>query len=266
MRPALVDRAAAAGCEALVLTSNSQIFGNREWEDRTQVKGKPSLATIVDSAAYPAWFARTLLHGMPVFSNVIDFVPKEHRSFFDSATWIRKQMPKSLSWDTVRAIRKRWKGPFLLKGILSPLDARIALESGVDGIVLSSHGGRQIDWAVTALDVLPRVRDIVGDRMLVMQSGGIRRGTDILKAMALGADAVMAGRAPLYGLCAGGADGVRRALAILLKETSDAMGLLGVSRMNELSADQLARSKSMLLPPSTTALPRRSTVEKVSTI
>lgn len=262
----LVDRAAAAGCEALVLTSNSQIFGNREWEDRTQVNGKPSLATIVDAATYPGWIARTLLHGMPVFSNVIDFVPKEHRGFLASATWIRQQMPKSLSWDTVAAIRKRWKGPFLLKGILSPIDAQIALDSGVDGIVVSSHGGRQMDWAVSALDVLPRIRDIAGDRMQVMMTGGIRRGTDILKAMALGADAVMAGRAPLYGLCAGGADGVTRALAILLKETSDAMGLLGVSRVNELSADQLATSKSMLLPPSTTALPRRTTIKEVSTI
>lgn len=152
----LVDRAQTAGCEALILTSNSQIFGNREWEDRTQVNGKPSFATALNSAMYPGWLARTLLHGMPVFSNVIDFVPKEHRSFFASATWIRQQMPKSLSWENVHAIRKRWKGPFLLKGILSPLDARIALDSGVDGIVLGTHGGRQMDWSVSALDVLPR--------------------------------------------------------------------------------------------------------------
>jgi len=248
----LVDRAAAAGCEALVLTSNSQIFGNREWEDRTQADGKPSLATIIDAVTYPAWVARTLLHGLPAFSNVIDFVPKEDRGFFASAMWIRKQMPKSMSWDTVRAIRKRWKGPFFLKGILSPLDAQIALDGGVDGIVLSSHGGRQMDWAVSPLDVLPRVRDIAGDRMQVMLAGGIRRGTDILKAMAVGADALMIGRAPVYGLCAGGADGVERALAILHKETCDAMGLLGVSRMNELSADLLASSKTFTLPHSTT--------------
>ena len=204
----------------------------------------------------PGWFARTLLHGMPVFSNVIDFVPKEHRSFFASATWIRQQMPKSLSWDTVTAIRKRWKGPFLLKGILSPIDAQIALDSGVDGIVLSSHGGRQMDWAVSAVDVLPRIRDIAGDRMQVVMTGSIRRGTDILKAMALGADAVMAGRAPLYGLCAGGADGVKRALAILHKETRDAMGLLGVSRMNELSGDLLASSNKFTVPHSTPSWPR----------
>lgn len=260
----LVDRAAAAGCEALILTSNSQIFGNREWEDRTQVDGKPSLATILDSAQYPGWAARTLLHGMPVFSNVIDFVPKEHRGFFASATWIREQMPKSLSWDTVAAIRKRWKGPFLLKGILSPIDAQIALDSGVDGIVVSSHGGRQMDWAVSPLDVMPRVRDIAGDRMQVLMTGGIRRGTDILKAMALGADAVMVGRAPLYGLCAGGAEGVKRALDILHKETCDAMGLLGISRIDELGAELLASSKSVFAPPSTTARPPRAAIKKAS--
>ena len=90
-------------------------------------------------------------------------------------------MPQSLSWDIVHAIRKRWKRPFLLKGVLSPLDARIALDSGVDGVVLGTHGGRQMDWAVSALDVLPRVRDIAGDRMQVMMTGDIRRGTDILK-------------------------------------------------------------------------------------
>lgn len=115
-----------------------------------------------------------------------------------------------------------------------------------------------MDWAVSALDVLPHVRDIAGDRMQVMLSGGIRRGTDVLKAMALGTDAVMAGRAPLYGLCAGGADGVKRALDILHKETCDAMGLLGVSRMNELSADILASNKKFTLPPSATIRPRRA--------
>jgi len=234
----LVDRAERAGCEALVLTSNSQIFGNREWDSRTRASGRPSFSTILDSAAHPVWAARALVpRGMPVFANVIEFVPEKQRGFFSSAAWIRGQMPQSLSWDTVHAIRKRWRGPFLLKGFLNPVDARIALDSGVDGIVVSSHGGRQMDWAVSPLDVLPRMRDVVGGRMQLVLAGGIRRGTDILKATALGADAVMAGRAPLYGLCAGGAAGVERALAILLKETRDAMGLLGVSRLDSVGAD-----------------------------
>ncbi|MES2755296.1 MAG: alpha-hydroxy acid oxidase [Pseudomonadota bacterium] len=241
----LVDRAAAAGCEALVLTSNSQIFGNREWDARTRAsETRPSFATIANAALHPRWAATTLSHGMPSFSNVIDFVPKDQRSFFQSAFWIRQQMPKSLSWDTVAKIRARWPGTFLLKGILNPEDVRLALHAGVDGVVLSSHGGRQMDWAVAPLDVLPRARDLVGDRIALMLSGGIRRGTDVLKAVALGADAVMAGRAPLYGLCAGGAAGVERALAILHKELCDAMGLLGVASLAELGPDLLQQART----------------------
>ena len=232
---ALVDRAGAAGCEALVLTSNSQVFGNREWDARTRAsETRPSLATIANAARHPRWLAATLRHGLPSFVNVVDFVPTDHRGFFQSAFWIREQMPKSLSWDTVAKIRARWPGKFLLKGLLSPEDVRLALAAGVDGVVLSGHGGRQMDWAVAPLDVLPRARDIVGDRMALLLSGGVRRGTDVLKAIALGADAVMAGRAPLYGLCAGGAAGVERALTILNKELCDAMGLLGVSGLDEL--------------------------------
>lgn len=249
----LVDRAAAVGCEALVLTSNSQIFGNRNWDARTRIgETRPSFATIADAALHPRWLATTLRHGMPSFVNVIDFVPADHRGFFRSATWIREQMPKSLSWDMVAKIRARWKGPFLLKGILNPEDVRLALGAGVDGVVISGHGGRQMDWAVAPLDVLARARDIVSDRMTLMLSGGVRRGTDLLKAIALGADAVMAGRAPLYGLCAGSAAGVERALAILHKETGDAMGLLGVSRMAELGPHLLAASSTMALPPELT--------------
>ena len=246
---ALIDRAARAGCEALVLTSNSQVFGNREWDGRTRAsETRPSLPTIGNAALHPGWIARTLSSGMPSFVNVIDFVPEDKRGFFQSAFWIREQMPKSLSWDTVAKIRKHWKGPFLLKGILNPEDVKLALNAGVDGVILSSHGGRQMDWAVAPLDVLPRARDLVGDRMTLMLSGGIRRGTDFLKAIALGADAVMAGRAPLYGLCAGGADGVARALEILHKETCDAMGLLGVDRLAAVGPHLLANNAALTLP------------------
>lgn len=255
---ALVDRAAAAGCEALVLTNNSQVFGNREWDARTRAGEKrPSLATLVNAAMHPRWLVETLLpSGLPSFANVIEFVPEDQRGFFESAFWIRKQMPKSLSWDTVAKIRARWKGPFLLKGILNPEDVRLALGAGVDGVILSGHGGRQMDWAIAPLDVLPRARDIVGDRMALMLSGGIRRGTDVLKAVALGADAVLAGRAPLYGLCAAGSAGASRALAILQKEICDAMGLLGVSRLEELGPHLLAASGTMALPFDTLAKTR----------
>jgi len=227
----LLRRADAAGCEALVLTTNTQIFGNREWSARTRVnRSRPSLPTMIDAALHPAWLARTLLaHGMPKFSNVVDFVPKDQRGFFETAFWIREHQPTSLSWATVAKIRARWRKPFLLKGILNPDDVRMALDAGVDGIVLSSHGGRQLDWTVAPLDLVQQARAIVGERIALLMSGGVRRGTDLLKAVALGADAVMCGRAMLYGLCADGADGVARALEILEHEATDALGLLGAA-------------------------------------
>jgi (S)-mandelate dehydrogenase len=232
----LLRRADRAGCEALVLTTNTQIFGDREWQRRNQVGHKRlSAGAALESLTHPRWMAENLLlHGLPEFPNVIDFVPKGQRSFFATSTWIRKHQPTSLSWDTVGKIRQRWSKPFLLKGILNPDDVRRALDSGVDGVVLSSHGGRQLDWAIAPLDLVPVAREIVGDRIALHVTGGIRRGTDMLKALALGADAVWAGRAPLYGLCAGGAAGVSRALEILKSEALADMGLLGVSRVDEL--------------------------------
>lgn len=241
----LLRRADAAGCEALVLTTNAQIFGNREWDARTRAtRTRPSLSTIADAALHPRWLAATLLtHGMPVFRNIIDFVPRDRRGFFDSAFWIREHQPQSLSWDTVERIRQRWRKPFLVKGILSLGDVRAALDAGVDGIVLGTHGGRQLDWTVSALDLLPAARELAADRIALFTSGGLRRGTDLIKALALGSDGVLAGRAPLYGLCAAGAAGTERALEILKAEAFDALGLLGARSVQELGPHFLAPAR-----------------------
>jgi (S)-mandelate dehydrogenase len=171
---------------------------------------------------------------MPVFRNIIDFVPQDRRSFFESAFWIRAHQPTSLSWKTVEQIRQRWRKPFMLKGLLNVDDVRRARDAGVDGVVLSSHGGRQLDSAIAPLELLPEAREIAADRMAVYVSGGLRRGTDLLKAVALGADAVWAGRAVLYGVCAAGAAGARRALEILHTEAHDALGLLGATSAADL--------------------------------
>jgi (S)-mandelate dehydrogenase len=241
----LLRRADAAGCEALVLTTNAQIFGNREWSARTQAtRTRPSIPTVAEAMLHPGWWTSLLLQGgLPSFRNVVDFVPRSHRGFFETAFWIRDHQPKSLSWDTVGRIRTAWRKPFVLKGVLHPDDVRRALDAGVDAIVLSSHGGRQLDWTVAGLDVVGQARDIVGDRAELFVSGGLRRGTDLLKALALGADAVMAGRAPLYGLCAAGRAGAERALEILRQEAFDAMGQLGASSVADLDRGLLAPAR-----------------------
>lgn len=240
----IVRRADQAGCEALVLTTNTQIFGNREWQARTQAsKSRLSTSSALETLRRPMWFAKTLLpRGMPSFVNVIDFVPKDKRGFFESSAWIRDHQSTSMSWDTVAKIRQRWTKPFILKGILSADDVRRAIDVGVDGVVLSSHGGRQLDWTIAPMDLLPAAREIARDRIALYISGGLRRGTDLLKALALGADAVWAGRAPLYGLCAAGAAGVEHALEILRTEATDALGLLGARSVDELGAQFLVRA------------------------
>jgi (S)-mandelate dehydrogenase len=247
----LLRRAEAAGCEALVLTTNAQIFGNREWSTRTQAsKTRPTIATMIDAALHPRWLAGTLLaHGMPSFKNAIDFIPREHRGFFETAFWIREHQPTSLSWATVERIRQRWRKPFIIKGILHADDVRRSIDAGADAIVLGSHGGRQLDWTISPLDLLPKARRIAGDRIALYLSGGVRRGTDIIKAVALGADAVMVGRAPLYGVCAAGAEGAARALEILRKEMCDAMGLLGASSAGELGNGFLVRCDELTGAP-----------------
>jgi len=238
----LLRRVEAAGCEALLLTTNAQIFGNREWSARTRSDAtRPSWSTILDAALHPRWLASTLLpHGLPAFSNVIDFIPREQRGFMQSAFWIRAHQPTSLSWQTLERIRQRWRKPLLLKGVLHLDDLRRAIDAGVDGVVLGSHGGRQLDGTVAALDLLPAARELAQGRVALHVSGGLRRGTDLLKALALGADAVLAGRAPLYGLCAGGRAGASRALEILQHEAHDALGLLGARSVGELGPRLLA--------------------------
>jgi (S)-mandelate dehydrogenase len=238
----LLRRADGAGCEALVLTTNAQIFGDREWQRRNQVGDRRlSASAALESLTHPLWMVENLLsHGIPGFANIIDFVPKGQRNFFAASSWVRAHQPSSLSWDTVAKIRQFWKKPLILKGILNPEDVRRAVDAGVEGIVLGSHGGRQLDWTIASLDLLPAARSIVDNRIALYMTGGVRRGTDVLKALALGADAVWVGRAPLYGLGAAGAAGVARALEILRSEALDGMGLLGVSLVNELGPHLLA--------------------------
>jgi len=241
---ALIDRARDAGCEALIVTTDAQTFGNREWATRNNADAKNlSWDTKLETLLHPGWLVSGLLtHGMPRFANVIDFVPKERRRFFDSAMWIRSQMNRRLSWDTVARIRDRWPRRLIVKGVLTVEDVVKAAELGVDAVALSSHGGRQLDWAVAPLDVLPEARRAVGDRLALLVDGGIRRGSDVLKAMALGADAALVGRAVLYGVAAAGRPGATRALAILRQEIDRGLALLGCPSVRELGPRFLVRA------------------------
>ncbi|GFM30693.1 alpha-hydroxy acid oxidase [Novosphingobium sp. PY1] len=237
---ALTDRAECAGCEALVLTVNAQLFGMREWDRRQRgPMGLPRPLSMLNAARHPRWAISAMRAGMPTFPNVIDFIPKNNRSFFESASWIRSQMPLSLNWDDVARIRDRWKRPLLIKGLLHPDDIRAARNSGADGVILGTHGGRQSDWSIGALDALPEARTILGADKALYVAGGVRRGSDILKAMALGADGVLTGRAALYGLCAYGESGVRKALDVLEDEILNELGQIGVEKLVNISRDSL---------------------------
>jgi (S)-mandelate dehydrogenase len=243
IRQTLMDRARDAGCEALIVTVDAQIFGNREWYKRhTSSPTSLGWSAKLDALMHPRWFVtRLLMHGMPRFENVIEFVPEERRGLFQSAHWIRSQMDRRLTWDTVSRIRDRWPRKLIIKGLLSAEDVARAADIGADAVAISNHGGRQLDWAVSPLDVLPAAREAVGSRLTILVDGGIRRGTDVIKALALGADAVFAGRAVLYGVAAAGRPGAVRALKILRDEIERDLALIGAASTTDLSARLLMR-------------------------
>jgi len=239
----LVERVAAAGYDTFVLTADVPVAANRENNVRNgfSVPIKPSLRLIWEGITHPTWvlstFARTLLvHGVPHFENMdaTRGPPIISRSL-ERALGNRDQ----LSWDHVRLIRRLWEGIFIVKGILSVADARIAKDCGVDGIIVSNHGGRQLDSSIAPFTVLPQIVDAVNG-MTVMLDGGIRRGSDILKALALGADFVFVGRPFLFAAAAGGERGVRRAIDILNSEISRNMALLGLSSLSDIGPDFVA--------------------------
>jgi (S)-mandelate dehydrogenase len=260
IRNALIDRALNVGCEALIVTTDAQIYGNREWDTRaTPGLVPPGLGAFAETLRHPAWLAEGLLtHGMPRFENVLDFIPKNRRGFFDSAMWIREQMDRGLSWKTLGQIRERWPRKLIVKGLLDVADITQAMAIGADAVAISNHGGRQLDWAVAPLDILQRAREAVGARFTLIVDGGVRRGTDVLKAIALGADAVFVGRAPLYGVAAAGRAGAERALAILRNEIERDLGLLGTPSLAELDDALLMRPGSTSLVAAPTEHRRRA--------
>jgi (S)-mandelate dehydrogenase len=239
----IVARADAAGYEALVFTTDANVFGLREWDQRNYVRpGAPTWRNKLELLRYPKWTWDVLLrHGVPQLENLAPFMPPGHASAIGGSTRIPKLFAARITWEDVTWLRRIWPRKLIIKGVLSLEDAQRAADHGCDGIVLSNHGGRQLEHCVAGLDVLPQIAQAVGEKLTLIVDGGIRRGTDVLKAIALGADAVILGRAPLYGLAAGGEAGVRRALAILTTEIDRALGHLGCNSLSELSPALLRR-------------------------
>ena len=159
----------------------------------------------------------------------------------DFFRWMRENFDPTITWRDLEAVREAWKGPLILKGILHPAEARAAIDHGVDGVIVSNHGGRQIDGAAASLDALPAVVEAVGGRMPVLIDGGIRRGTDVVRALALGAQACLIARPQLWGLAVAGEDGVAHILDIFRQEIDRTMGLCGITRITDIGPHILAR-------------------------
>lgn len=238
---ALVERMKALDIEALVVTTDSAIFGNREWDRRNYARPLTlTLRNKLDVLMHPRWIFDVLVpHGVPRFANLGDLLKPGQDSVRGAASAIADELDASLNWADIRWLRDLWPGKLIVKGVMTVEDAETAVACGADGIVLSNHGGRQLDGAISSMEILPEVAAAVGGRLTVMLDGGFRRGSDIVKARALGADAVLLGRATTYGLAAGGEAGVARAIDILKTEVDRVVGLLGCSDLSQLDTSYL---------------------------
>jgi len=232
----LIERAKAARCSALQLTLDLQIQGQRHRDLKNGLTVPPRLTavTFFDVLRKPAWALNVLRGRRKSFGNLEGRIP-DAKSLTTLAQWIAGQFDPTLSWKDVEWVKKLWGGKLILKGILDPEDAKIALSCGVDAIVVSNHGGRQLDGTISSIRALPEIVEAVGNKMEVWVDGGIRSGQDVLKALALGARATMIGKAFVYGLGAMGEAGVTRVLEIIGKELDVSMALCGVRDVKDAS-------------------------------
>jgi L-lactate dehydrogenase (cytochrome) len=239
---ALIERASAAKCSALVLTVDLQVLGQRHCDIRNGMTVPPQLklGNILDIATKPAWALSILRGQRKTFGNLAGHV-RGMENVNSLAQWIAGQFDPALSWKDVEWVRGLWPGKLILKGVLDIEDARIAAKTGASALVVSNHGGRQLDGAPSSISALPRVVEAVGEQIEVMFDGGIRSGQDVLRALAHGARACMIGRSYIYGLGAGGKAGVAKAIEILAKELDVTMALCGVKSVREIDRSLIAR-------------------------
>ena len=238
----LVERARDANCSALMITLDLQILGQRHKDVHNGLSAPPKLTlrNMINMATKPGWCLGMLGTKRRAFRNIVGHV-KGVEDMSSLASWTNSQFDPSLSWDDVAAIRKQWGGKLIIKGILDAEDAKAAVNIGADAIIVSNHGGRQLDGAMSAIVALPAIVDAVGNKAEVWMDSGIRSGQDVLRAIALGAKATLIGRAFLYGLGARGQDGVRETLEIIHKELDVTMGLCGRSDLASIDDSILLR-------------------------
>ena len=240
----LVERADAAGFEAVCLTVDTAVLGRRERDVRRGFTLPPEvgLGTIIDGVKNPGWTWDFLTADPIRFANVEGLTSIDGSTAVDLAEHMKSQFDPGLSWKDVEWLRSIWKGPILIKGIQTVEDALIAVDSGVEAIAISNHGGRQLDEAPAPFDLLPEVAEAVQDRLEIICDGGVRRGSDIVKAISLGANAVMAGRPYLYALAACGERGVDHVLDLLHEGVERTMALTGAASVNDLSEELIKRA------------------------
>ena len=229
----LIDRAKAAGCSALQLTLDLQILGQRHKDIKNGLSSppKPTLANLINLATKPHWCLGMLGTKRRTFGNIVGHA-KGVGDMSSLASWTAEQFDPQLNWGDVEWIKKRWGGKLILKGIMDAEDARLAVNSGADALIVSNHGGRQLDGAPSSIAALPAIAEAVGKDIEVWMDGGIRSGQDVLKARALGARGTLIGRSFLYGLGAYGEAGVTRALQIIQKELDITMAFCGHTNIN----------------------------------
>ena len=240
----LIGRAKSARCSALVLTLDLQILGQRHKDVKNGLTAPPrmTLSNIADIATKPRWCIGMLATKRRTFRNIVGHV-KDVRDMNALSSWTAEQFDPTLNWDDVKRIKDRWGGKLILKGILDPADAELAAQSGADALVVSNHGGRQLDGAMSSIAALTPIVRAVGSRIEVLMDGGIRSGQDVMKALALGAKGVLIGRAYTYGLGAMGESGVAKSLEIIRKELDVTMALCGLRDVKAVNADILAKSQ-----------------------
>jgi len=237
----LVDRAKAAGFEALLVTVDVPVEPNREFNRRNgfSLPFVPTIPSMANMLMHPAWLLGVMgryiaTTGMPRYENL----KGEHKEQITRGGVTRTATRQdNLTWDDIRELRRRWPGKLLVKGILRPQDALRAVEIGADGVVVSNHGGRCLDSAVATIDALPDVADAIGHRATILLDSGVRRGTDMAKALALGAKAVLVGRPCLYGLSLAGKPGAQRVVELLRSELLTTMGQVGCATVDDLGSD-----------------------------